>query len=98
MDYNPHLKPWTRPEPNKEAGKGSIEVPDEIVNIVHQTRATPPSEFENKLGEALETIFGDDVTELADIVSRLNEMGVQAPYGEAWTEDSFRSEMKRLGA
>jgi len=98
MDHNPHLQPWKRPEPNKEAGKGTIEIPDEIVNIVHQTRATPPTDYENQLGEALEAIFGDDVTELADIVARLNEMGVQAPYGAAWTEDTFCSEMKRLGA
>ena len=42
MDYNPHLQPWKRSEPNKEAGKGSIEIPDEIENIVHQTRCAHP--------------------------------------------------------
>ena len=98
MDHNPHLKPWQRPEPNQEAGKGKIENPDEVVNIIHQTRATPPTEYENQLGLALEKIFGDDVVELGEVVKCLNQMGVQAPYGEAWTEDSFSSEMKRLGA
>jgi len=98
MDHNPYLKPWQKPEPNHEAGKGIIEMPDEIVNLVHQTRATPPSDYENQLGEALEQIFGEDVVELKDIINRLNEIGIQAPYGAAWTEDTFCSEMKRLGA
>ncbi len=98
MDYNPHLQPWKRPEPNKEAGKGSIEIPDEIQNIVHQTRPASPSEYENQLGEALEFIFGDGATELADIVARLNERGVRAPDGQKWTEDLFCTEMSRLGA
>ena len=98
MDHNPYLNPWQKPEPNQEAGKGKIEVPDELVNLVHQTRATPPSDYENQLGEAREQIFGEDVAELKDIVTRLNEIGVQAPYGAAWTEDTFCSEMKRLGA
>ena len=67
MDYNPHLQPWKRSEPNKEAGKGSIEIPDEIENIVHQDSVCPPSDFENQLGEGAESIFGDGITELADI-------------------------------
>ena len=98
MDHNPYLRPWKRPEPNKEAGKGSIEVPDQIENIIHQTRVSPPSEYENQLGEALEAIFDNEVTELAEIVLQLNEMGVQAPHGQAWTEKSFCSEMRRLGS
>ena len=98
MDYNPHLQPWKRSEPNKEAGKGSIEIPDEIENIVHQTRSASPSDYENQLGEALESIFGDGVTELADIVDCLNKRGVHAPHGQKWTESSFCVEMSRLGA
>ena len=98
MDYNPHLQTWKRSEPNKEAGKGSIEIPDEIENIVHQTRSASPSDYENQLGEALESIFGDGVTELADIVNCLNKRGVQAPRGQKWTERSFCAEMSRLGA
>jgi len=42
MDHNPNLKPWKRPEPNQVAGKGRIEKPDEVENIVHQTRPSPP--------------------------------------------------------
>ena len=96
MDYNPHLQPRKQPEPNKEAGKGSIEIPNEIQNIVHQTRSASPSDFENQLGEALESIFGDGVTELADIVDSLNKRGVQAPHGQKWTEESFCAEIREL--
>lgn len=98
MDHNPYLKPWSRPEPNQVAGKGQIEKPGEVENIIHQTRSTSPSEYENRLGEVLTEIFDADIAELPDVIAKLNEMGVQAPYGEAWTETSFQAEMKRLGA
>ena len=98
MDYNPKLKHRQLPGANKAAGKGNIEHPGQVKNIVHQTRATSPTDYENELGQALEKIFSDDVIELENIISRLNEMGVQTHSGDAWTEESFRSEMKRLGA
>mgnify|MGYP001268064635 CR=1 FL=1 len=71
---------------------------DEIENIVHQTRSASPTDYENQLGEVLESIFGDGVTELADIVDSLNKRGVQAPHGQKWTEDVFCGEMSRLGS
>ena len=98
MDYNPNLKHRQLPEANKVAGKRNIERPGQVINIVHQTRATSPTDYENELGQALEEIFSDNVIELEIIISRLNEMGVQTHSGAAWTEESFRSEMKRLGA
>ena len=98
MDYNPHIRNWQRPNPNKVAGKGNIEKPGESENLVHQTRATPPTDYENKLGQALEEIFSENITELIDVVRRLNEFGFQTHNGETWTEEKFRSEMRRLGA
>ena len=98
MDYNPKLKHRQLPEANKASGKGNIEHPGQAINIVHQTRATSPTGYENELGQALEKIFSDDVIELEHIISRLNEIGVQTHSGDAWTEESFRSEMKCLGA
>lgn len=98
MDHNPNLKPWGRSEPNQAAGKGMIEKPDEVENIIHQTRSTPPTEYENRLGEALTEIFDADVDQLPDVITKLNEMGVQAPNGKLWSEESFRLEMRRLGA
>ena len=83
MDHNPLLKPWIRPKPEDAAGKGLIERPNGVANVVWQTRAAPPSEFENRLGDAL--------------VARLNEMGVRAPDGTRWSAASFEREMARLG-
>ena len=50
MDHNPHLKSRSLPEPNQVAGKGQIEKPCEVENIIHQTRPAPPTEYENQLG------------------------------------------------
>jgi len=98
LDYNPNLKHRQLPEANKVASKGNIEHLGQAKNIVHQTRVASPTDYENGLGQALEKIFSDNVIELEDIISRLNKMGVQTQSGAAWTEESFRSEMKRLGA
>jgi len=97
MDHNPHLKPWIRPKPEDAAGKGSVERPDAVVNLVWQTRPAPPSEYENRLADALVECFGAGVEQLDALVARLNEMGVQAPDGTKWTAASFEREMARLG-
>jgi hypothetical protein len=98
MDHNPNLKPWRRPEPNQVAGKGKIEKPDQVENIIHQTRSNPPTEYENRLGDALMEIFSDDIEKLSEIVSKLNEKGIQTSNGAIWSEENFKMEMKRLGA
>ena len=98
MDFNPELKPWRRPEPNREAGKGVIEKPGHSHNLVWQTRSAPPTAYENQLGDALEVVFESGAAELADVVAKLNELGVRAPDGEPWTPSRFEAEMKRLGA
>jgi hypothetical protein len=97
MDHNPLLKPWLRPRPDEAGGKGWIEPPGEVANIEWQTRAAPPTEYENQLGDALVACFGAGVVEVSALVARLNEMGVRAPDGTAWTVASFEREMARLG-
>ncbi len=97
MTHNPQLKPWIRPKPDDAAGKGAIERPDAVENIVWQTRAAPPSEYENRLADALVECFGAGIEEIAVLVTRLNAMGVQAPDGTPWTAASFEREMARLG-
>jgi hypothetical protein len=97
MDHNPLLKPWIRPKPEDGAGKGSIERADAVVNLVWQTRAAAPTEYENRLGDALVECFGAGIEELAALVRRLNAMGVLAPDGRPWTEEGFEREMARLG-
>lgn len=98
MDYNPYLKPWLEPRPNEEAGKGEIERPSAIKNIVWQTRSAPPTEYEKQLGDALEAVFESGSVELPDVVAGLNQLGVRAPDGKAWTPESFQVEMRRLGS
>ncbi|MEM7442200.1 MAG: recombinase-like helix-turn-helix domain-containing protein [Pseudomonadota bacterium] len=97
MDHNPFLKSWEVPTPNKAAGKGSVEIPSQAENIVWQTRAAPPSAYENALGDAIETAFGEGHYELEPLVARINELGVKSPEGTPWTEQRFCAEMARLG-
>lgn len=96
-DHNPFLKPWENAQPTDLAGKGTIETAGEVRNIVWQTRAAPPGDYENALGDALVACFDDGVTELDALVDRLNAMGVRAPGGAPWTPESFQAEMARLG-
>jgi hypothetical protein len=97
MDHNPHLKPWIRPKPEDAANKGTVERPDAVVNLVWQTRPAPPSEYENRLADALVECFGAGVEQLDALVARLNEMGVQSSDGTKWKAASFEREMARLG-
>ncbi len=98
LDHNPHLRPWQAPSPNNVAGKGKIEVPGQMPNIVWQNRTAPPSEYENALGDAFEAVFENGAATLDDVVAGLNDMGFRMPDGQAWTAATFESEMTRLGA
>lgn len=98
FDHNPHLKPWQTPAPNNVAGKGKIEVPGHMSNIVWQNRAAPPTDYENALGDALETVFHSGAETAEQAVAGLNEAGFRTPDGQAWTAALFETEMTRLGA
>jgi hypothetical protein len=89
MDCNPFLKKGAA------GGRGALETP---LNIEWQTRAAPPTEFENRLGDALEEVFAAGAEALAEVVARLNAMHVFDAHGRAWTEASFEETMRRLGA
>lgn len=65
---------------------------------IHQSRTHEPTPYELKLAATLEEVFTKDGHELADVVRGLNARQVHAPDGAPWTEESFRTEMKRLGA
>lgn len=96
LDHNPYRKPWVQPHPNRVAGKGTIDRPGQVENIVWQTRTNAPTEFENQLGDALEKVFEAGATELEDVVRKLNDIGCRTVDGKAWTTQSFTDEMKRL--
>lgn len=90
MDTNPYLR---RAASNGEAAKGSIEKVEAIQNLVWQTRAAPPTPFENRLADLLEQAFAAGIEELSPLVAKLNELGARAPDGAPWTEASFQAYM-----
>ncbi len=63
----------------------------------HQTHPDPISPYEAKLSGAIMEVFGRGVHDLPGLVNGLNGLGLNAPDGSAWTEDTFRAEMRRLG-
>ncbi len=82
----------------KPPQRGRIEKPDEVENVVWQTRDSEPTDYENRLGDALEQVFASGAVELAQVVNKLNELQLPGPDGRPWTEASFQAEMRRLGA
>lgn len=97
LDHNPGLKPWQTPAPNNVAGKGKIEVPGQMHNIVWQTRASPPTDYENSLGDAFEAVFERGAETIEQVVDGLNGSGLRTPDGQAWTVARFDAELARLG-
>ncbi|AJW94342.1 MULTISPECIES: recombinase-like helix-turn-helix domain-containing protein [Burkholderia] len=96
VSFNPDLQPWRAPEPNQVAGKGRIEIPGQVPNLVWQTRKAEPTPYENDLGDALERVFESGAVELDEVVAALNRVGSRAPDGSAWTLERFRAEMAAL--
>ncbi len=101
-EHNVVLQRWLeeRSQAAGAAAKGdeaSIERPEQVQNIRWQTRAAPPSDYENALGDALQAIFAEEIYDLPGVVRRLNAIGPKPPQGGAWTEQSFSAEMARLG-
>lgn len=97
MNFNPYLKPWEAAQPNNVAGKGVVEIPGKVDNIVWQTRASIPTDYENALGDALEKAFEGGASSLEAIVSSLNAQAFRNADGSAWTVESFGAEIARLG-
>ena len=94
MDHNPWLA-----EPRGSKGNAdTVEDPRRPELLRWQTRTRAPTAYEERLADALMTIFSDEVYELPDIVARLNDSGVPDPTGMTWTEAGFEAAMLELGA
>ena len=96
MNFNPFLKPWQAPQPNNVAGKGVIEQPGKMENMVWQTRKAAPTEYENDFGDALEQVFDGGATELGEVVDGLNRIGLRTSDGAAWTAERLTTELRLL--
>jgi hypothetical protein len=70
----------------------------ELYNETHQTRAAPPTSYENLLGDSIERAYAAGIHDLDGLVSYLNQAGPSGPNGQPWTGASFQQEMARLGA
>lgn len=66
--------------------------------VVHQTRDHEPTSYELELAGAIEEIFGTGIHDLPGLVEGLRTRGLRSPGGDEWTDESFRTEMARLGA
>ena len=97
-DHNPNLAAALRPAASSVAGKGVIEVPGQVANVVWQTRAAPPTAYENALGDALELAFEGGAESAEQVVAALSAAGQADAQGTAFTVASFEAEMARLGA
>jgi hypothetical protein len=62
-----------------------------------QSREGGLSPYERKLAGLIQEAFAGGAYELDRLVQGLNERGSLSPTGEPWTEESFRTEMARLG-
>jgi hypothetical protein len=98
LDHNPHLAPWVTPTPNNVAGKGKIESPGQMSNIVWQNRAAAPTAFENALGDALEAAFEGGAESVEQIADAFNAANFRRPDGRTWTGPDVEAELALLGA
>ena len=94
MDHNPWL---AAPRGNK-GDADTVEDPRRPELLRWQTRTHSPTDYEERLADALMTIFGDEVHDLPGIVARLNDAGIPGPNGTHWTEAGFEAAMRELGA
>ncbi len=72
-------------------------LPPQYLNA-NQHRLNPPTQYENLLGDAIEGAFRTGIETLPELVAWLNDQFVPSPGGQAWTEEMFTAEMRRLGA
>jgi hypothetical protein len=94
-DYNENLVPWQQISIETRPAKGSIETYGKIDHLVWQTRSALPTEYENNLGDALETVLAE-THELAEIVTKLNTLGINNRDGKEFTEENFTLELSHL--
>jgi hypothetical protein len=61
-----------------------------------QAQRRAPTDYENRLGDALEAAFAAGAWELDALLARLNAEGIRTPDGREWTPANFESILERL--
>jgi len=67
-------------------------------DYVYRSRLDSPSPYEQALADALFQILGRVPHELPAITEALRATAVKPPDGGAWTVETVRAELARLGA
>jgi hypothetical protein len=58
--------------------------------------AMSASEYEDRMGDALEKLLEEGADDLEALASGLNRLGLVGLHGERWTADALAAEFKRL--
>lgn len=66
--------------------------------FTYRTYIEDADPYERALADRLFDIMGRHVHDPAGIVAELNAHGPALPTGDAWTVDTFKAEIERLGA
>ena len=95
--YNEKLAAWIQSTPSNEAGINNIQIPGQVEHLVWQNRYREPTQYEQDFIQHLIQAFSNDVTELNDLVTALNDQDFRDEAGDRWTVENFSAEMQRLG-
>ena len=95
--YNEKLAAWIQSTPSNEAGINNIQIPGQVEHLVWQNRYREPTQYEQDFIQHLIQAFSNDVTELNDLVTALNDQGFRDEASDRWTVENFSAEMQRLG-
>jgi hypothetical protein len=85
--------------PDDSKGGGLfVEDPQSVDNIVNQTAGRGLDDFESRLADALMSIFAEGITELPELVARLNASASTDGTGAPWSESSLRQQLAQSAA
>ncbi len=62
----------------------------------HQSSSRPSTDFEDRLGYAIEAAYADGVHDLDGLVARLTQSGPATPDGAPWSAETFSSLLAEL--
>ena len=72
-----------------------MEKPGQAVNVAWQTRAAPPTDFENRVGDALEQAFAQGAESLQEVLAAFAKIDLKDERGQPWTEASLQEWLRQ---